>query len=109
MLIAVLLLCGIGLLMIYSTTYDPLRDRVGPQFFTQMSAVGLGLIALTVVLLVDYRTLAGFAPVLFGLIALLLLYVLFFGVVAGGSRRWVSLGVFNLQPSEFAKMAAALL
>lgn len=109
LLAAVLLLCGIGLVMIYSTTYDPIRDRVGAQFFTQMSAVVLGLIALTVLLFVDYRTLAGFAPVLFGLTALVLLYVLFFGVVAGGSRRWVSLGLFNLQPSEFAKMAAALL
>lgn len=109
LLIAVLLLCGIGLLMIYSTTYDPIRERVGSQFFTQLTAVGLGLLALAVLLLIDYRTLAGFAPVIFGLTALLLLYVLFFGVVAGGSRRWVSLGVFNLQPSEFAKLASALL
>lgn len=109
LLIAVLLLCGIGLLMIYSTTYDPLRDRVGSQFITQVSAVGLGLMAMTVILFIDYRSLAGYAPVFFGLTALLLLYVLFFGVTAGGSRRWVSLGVFNLQPSEFAKMSVALL
>ena len=38
-----------------------------------------------------------------------MLYVLFFGVGAGGSRRWISLVVFNLQPSEFAKGALALL
>jgi rod shape determining protein RodA len=109
LLAAILLLCAVGLMMIYSTTYDPIRDRVGPQFFTQLSAVGLGLAALLLVLLVDYRTLSGYAPVLFGVVALVLLYVLFFGVVAGGSRRWISLGVFNLQPSEFAKIAAALL
>jgi rod shape determining protein RodA len=35
--------------------------------------------------------------------------VLFFGAVRGGSRRWIDLGVFNLQPSEFAKAAVALL
>jgi rod shape determining protein RodA len=34
--------------------------------------------------------------------------VLLFGVVRGGSRRWIDLGVFNLQPSEFAKAALAL-
>lgn len=109
LLVAVLLLCGIGLLMIYSTTYDPIRHRVGSQVFTQASAMGLGLVAMMVVLFIDYRTLARNAPIIFGLVALLLLYVLFFGVVAGGSRRWVSLGLFNLQPSEFAKMALALL
>jgi rod shape determining protein RodA len=31
-----------------------------------------------------------------------------FGVVRGGSRRWIDLGPFNLQPSEFAKAAVAL-
>ena len=106
---AVLLLCVFGLVMIYSTTYDPIRGRVGREFYTQLSAVGIGLVAMTVMLLIDYRTLSEYAPVFYGGVAVLLLYVLFFGVVAGGSRRWISLVVFNLQPSEFAKAALALL
>ncbi len=109
LLAAVLTLCLVGLLMIYSTTYDPIRGSVGREFYTQLSAVGIGLVAMGVVLLIDYRTLSEYAPVFYGGIAVLLLYVLFFGVVAGGSRRWISLGVFNLQPSEFAKAALALL
>jgi rod shape determining protein RodA len=36
------------------------------------------------------------------------LYVLLFGAVRGGSRRWIDLGPVNLQPSEFAKAAVAL-
>ena len=36
------------------------------------------------------------------------MYVLFFGAVRGGSRRWIDLGPVNLQPSEFAKAALAL-
>ena len=39
---------------------------------------------------------------------LLLVYVLFFGDVRGGARRWIDLGAFNLQPSEFAKATLAL-
>ena len=34
--------------------------------------------------------------------------MLLFGVVRGGSRRWIDLGALNLQPSEFAKAALAL-
>ena len=109
LLAAVLMLCLFGLLMIYSTTYDPIRERVGREFYTQLSAMGIGLVAMAVVLLIDYRTLSEYAPVLYGGVAVLLVYVLFFGVVAGGSRRWISLGVFNLQPSELAKAALALL
>ncbi len=109
LLVAVVTLCLMGLVMIYSTTYDPIRERVGREFYTQLSAMGIGLVAMTCVLFIDYRTLTGYAPVVYGAVAVLLLYVLFFGVVAGGSRRWISLVAFNLQPSEFAKAALALL
>src|SRR5262249_16018366 len=42
-----------------------------------------------------------------GLLALLL-YVMFFGMVQMGARRWIPLKIFNLQPSEFAKVGVAL-
>ena len=33
---------------------------------------------------------------------------MFFGTVQMGARRWIPLKVFNLQPSEFAKVGVAL-
>jgi rod shape determining protein RodA len=57
---------------------------------------------------VDYRSLADKSHWIYLGILLLLMYVLFFGAVRGGSRRWIDLGVVNLQPSEFAKAALAL-
>jgi rod shape determining protein RodA len=105
---AVVGLAGIGLLMIYSTTYDPVRARVGPQFWTQLYAVALGLAALFVCLAVDYRLIVEHALAVYVAIALALVYVLFFGVVAGGARRWINLGPINLQPSEVAKIGLAL-
>lgn len=105
---AVLLLVGIGLAMIYSTTYDVIGERVGPQFTTQLAAVGIGLGAMVVCLLVDYRRLAEHSLALFALTALALLYVLLFGATAGGARRWIALGPVNVQPSEFAKISLAL-
>ena len=36
---------------------------------------------------------------------LLLLFVMFFGVSASGSKRWINLFIMNLQPSELMKIA----
>lgn len=105
---AVLLLTAVGLAMIYSTTYDAIRDRVGPQFYTQLYAVGLGLIAMLVCLSVDYKRLSEVSHIVFAVLAVILVAVLFFGVVRGGARRWIALGPVSVQPSEFAKIGLAL-
>ena len=100
---AVLALCLIGLAQIYSATGGPTRT-----YYTQIYGILLGLTALGFCLIVDYRSLADKSHVIYFVIVALLVYVLFFGAVRGGSRRWIDLGVFNLQPSEFAKAAVAL-
>ena len=100
---AVLALCGVGLAMIYSTT-----GGSSAVYWTQVYAMVLGLILMTAALVVDYRTLADKSHLLYLVLIGLLVFVMFFGVVRGGSRRWIDLGVFNLQPSEFAKATLAL-
>jgi rod shape determining protein RodA len=108
MLAAVITLCGVGVAMIYSATYDPRTGLVGPQFRTQLYAIALGLVALLVCLTIDYRLLANSSLLMFGGLVALLVYVLVAGVVMGGARRWIALGLFNLQPSEFARLVMAL-
>ena len=104
----ILVLSAIGLAMIYSATYDPTTDRGGPQLSRQMWALALGLVAFVACLVVDYRVLADHAALVYGCLLLLLVYVLFFGVEVGGAQRWIDLGPFNLQPSEFGKISIAL-
>ncbi|HEY5618883.1 MAG TPA: rod shape-determining protein RodA [Vicinamibacterales bacterium] len=103
LLIAVLTLCAVGLAQIYSATG-------GWSAIVQVQIYGIlvGLIALLVSLSIDYRSLADKSHLIYVAIAGLLLYVLLFGAVRGGSRRWIDLGTFNIQPSEFAKAALAL-
>lgn len=96
-------LCAIGLAMIYSTTGGPTRVYV-----TQFYGILFGIVACVVCLSVDYRSLADKSHFVYGAVLVLLVYVLVFGAVRGGSRRWIDLGLFNLQPSEFAKAAVAL-
>jgi rod shape determining protein RodA len=100
---AVLALCTIGLMQIYSATGGATRI-----YYTQIYGIAMGLLALLVCLSIDYRSLADKSHLIYGGIVLLLLYVLFFGAVRGGSRRWIDLGPLNLQPSEFAKATLAL-
>lgn len=101
---AVLSICAMGLAMIYSTT-----GGAGSVYWTQVYALGLGLIGMAIAVSVDYRSLADKSHWLFLGILILLVGVLFIGSVRGGSRRWIDLGPFNLQPSEFAKAALALM
>lgn len=52
----------------------------------------------------DYRALYKWAPALFIINALFLLIVKFAGTSALGAQRWIQLGPFTLQPSEFSKL-----
>ena len=102
------LLSAIGVVMIYSTTYDPTTGAAGPQVPTQLGALGIGLVAFIIMLSVDYRWFSQSSVVIFvGLLALLG-YALLFGTTAGGARRWIGVGAFNVQPSEFARIVLAL-
>jgi rod shape determining protein RodA len=100
---AVVALCTIGLTQIYSATGGATRI-----YYTQIYGIAMGLIAMLVALSIDYRSLADKSHLIYGGVLLLLLYVLFFGAVRGGSRRWIDFGPLNLQPSEFAKATLAL-
>ncbi len=101
---AVLAICAMGMAMIYSTT-----GGAGRVYWTQVYALGLGLFAMAVCLMIDYRSLADKSHWLYLVMLAALVGVLFFGSVRGGSRRWIDLGFFNLQPSEFAKATLALM
>ena len=103
LLAAVVALCAIGLSQIYSATggWTPIVE-------TQVYGILFGLVALMVCLSIDYRSLADKSHIIYFAVIALLAYTLYFGAVRGGSRRWIDLGAFNLQPSEFAKAALAL-
>ncbi len=77
-----------------------------PNYFVRRQAVLfiIGFFVMLVVITTDYTQFYRFAPHLYVLNLLLLGAVLVFGRDAGGAQRWISLKVFDLQPSEFAKV-----
>jgi rod shape determining protein RodA len=105
---ALALLTLIGLATIYSVTWDRLAGQPGNEFWMQLYALPVAFAAMALCLVIDYRSLAQRSLLIYGALVLALVYVAFFGVVRGGSRRWIALGPINLQPSEFARLALAL-
>src|SRR5437762_1612893 len=88
-------LISIGILVIYSSSktlalQQILFTVVGLIFFFFLSAL-------------DMHVLTRFVKPLFLFIVFLLIVVLLWGFESRGAIRWIPLGFFNVQASEFAK------
>ncbi|MHB1098894.1 MAG: putative lipid II flippase FtsW [Burkholderiales bacterium] len=113
----VLFLFGIGLVMVYSASIaiaDAGRHASGghPAYFLVRQAVFLvlGFLMGAIAFQVPMRTWQKMALYLFAAAAVLLVLVLIPGIgrEVNGSRRWLSLFVINLQPSEFMKLCVVI-
>jgi rod shape determining protein RodA len=102
---ALLGLMIVGMVFIYDVTH---AQEGGASFHIKQGAWYLiGLVAAGALCLVNYRWIARWSTLgyVFGLVLLVLTLIPGIGVVRGGARRWIDLGAFLLQPSEFVKLA----
>jgi rod shape determining protein RodA len=67
-----------------------------------------GLFLMILFSLFDYRILSSYAIHIYIVTVVLLLLVIFVGKSVSGSQRWIPLGFFHLQPSEFAKLSTVI-
>ena len=95
----------IGLVNLFSATYNITEGGVSPLFRSQLMWFAIGLTLGFFALLVDYRILLRLAYPLYIIAVLLLLAVLFFGKEVAGNKNWLLIGPLTIQPSEFAKVA----
>lgn len=102
-----ILIMGIGLVALYSASYN--NSRVGQDvFYDQFLCALFGLGVMAFLSYFDYRKFFDVSYVVYGLSALFLILVLFLGRQALGATRWFSFGGFSFQPSEFSKLAVIL-
>ena len=105
----VLLTAAFGVLMVYSATQNRLAlDGQDPtQFLKRQSVfVVLGVVAMAASIVIDYRILRDFGPLLLAATCGVLVLVLSpLGSTSRGTQAWFQLGPFQFQPSEFAKVA----
>ena len=97
---------AIGVLSIYSVSYG---QRGGfPLYAKQLTWILVGCVAFVGMLAVDYHKIARLAYPIYGVVLVLLVVVLVAGKTSKGAQRWIPIGPFAFQPSEFAKLALVL-
>ena len=110
---AVLALSALGVMLVWSAT-EPSLAAAGTSTRTYLDKqavyVVLGLVLMGGISLVDYRQLRVYAPVIYGVAVLGLLIVLTpLGATVNGAAGWIDLpGGFQMEPSEYAKIALIL-
>jgi rod shape determining protein RodA len=97
------LLAVIGVVNLYSAT-SVSRDALREVYVQQVYWLVFGGIIATLVAAIDYRHYErlGYALYGFGIVLLVLVFIL--GRDIRGSSRWINIGSFSLQPSEFMKL-----
>lgn len=111
LLTALLFLVAFGLIILYSTSAYNGEVKFHDAFYylkKQAFATGLGVIGMFIVARMDYHIWRNMAFLGYLTAILLAVAVLFVGEEYNGSKRWLSLGPFSFQPSEFAKVAVIL-
>ncbi len=101
----ILVIAGFGVVLIHSANHARPEAFFRHLYIKQIYWILAGLGAMLVAVLMDYRLLNRYAYLIYFLTVGLLVYVLFFGTVASGARRWILIGPFTIQISEFAKYA----
>jgi rod shape determining protein RodA len=103
----------VGVVMVYTATRGTLiQAGTSPTHYMKRQAlfVVLGVIAMVLVGLFDYRKLEAFGMAIYGTAVFVLLVVMIphVGSHTLGSERWFNLGPIQIQPSEFAVLGLVL-
>jgi rod shape determining protein RodA len=106
-----ILLVGAGWACIYSTGHEEGQEKIfnfSREHGKQLAWILAAFLLSFLILLVDAKFFMAFSFLIYACALLLLVGVLLFGKEVNASRSWIEIGIFRVQPSEFAKFATAL-
>jgi len=102
LLAAVILLCVLGFLNLYSATSAKASMTIMEN---QLLAFAVGILLMVLVLFFDYSTFGRYSYLIYFVAIIFLILVIFKGRTIQGSRRWLSLGFVSFQVSDLMKPA----
>lgn len=106
-------ICLFGLLMVYSaSSVEALKEHDSSTYFLvrQFAFMLIGLAAFWGILKAQIGVFeSNFVWIIWGVVLIMLVLVAVIGGAGGGAQRWIYIGSFSLQPSEFAKPALIIL
>jgi rod shape determining protein RodA len=103
---------AVGWINIYAAVFNPeepmsifsLEHRAG----TQLLFIGGAFIIIMLILFIDHNIYDTLPYIFYGIIIFILILTIFIANDIKGSRSWIKIGSFSLQPAEFAKTITAL-
>ena len=105
---ALVLILAIGFVMVYSTSSYKAVEMYGDSFYFLKRQLIFSLVGMTIMFIIakkDYEMLYEYSRVILIVSMVLLCLVYIIGSASHGSSRWLNIGPFRFQPSEFAKLA----
>ena len=105
LVVSAVLLSVIGLATVHSATAELSSNALQRQLLW----LGVGIVVMMIAFSFDYHAILDFSLILYGVGVVALLLVLFFAERVGGARSWIGIGGLGGQPTEFMKLATALL
>jgi rod shape determining protein RodA len=104
LLLLVAIVVAVGVTTVYSATWAQAQKQMSPLATRQIIWAGMGMVAMIATVALDYRKLDRYGYFVYLAVLALLVLVPAIGMIGGGSRRWIRIGFFALQPSELAKI-----
>jgi len=108
LLLPVMVLLFLGILFIYSSGITSSGVQLSDEYIRQIIWASVGVTAALVLAFVNYRRFYNMSVYIYLISLLPLIYTLFFGRIVNNAR-WLRIGSFGIQASEFVKITVIIL
>lgn len=103
------IIAAMGLVTLYSAVHAGGGTAQSALFTKQLIWYGAGAVVMVAAFLFNYKSYERWGYFIYAFCVVLLVAVLVFGKYVGGSKRWLALGPFSLQPSEIVKLGVIII
>jgi rod shape determining protein RodA len=109
LVVTVTILVFLGILMIYSSGFDPIDKVNNGLFKKQLVWFIIGFVLMIAVSFVNYKWFGDYSLYIYIFILLLLILTTIFGHPIRNTKAWINFGFFSVQPSEFMKLGLVII